>query len=111
MEEAGVAKLALGQTQLEPGDRIVVPGNNTNLVRLPPGRMKHLGLETFPQSHWIAVLSRPRSAGFYASVWGSLPFSFGATSDEQYAVYEVTSPWAPEGRGGPRVRARSKAQN
>ncbi|MBW2390995.1 MAG: hypothetical protein JRG89_21540 [Deltaproteobacteria bacterium] len=110
MEQAGVSKLVLGQTVLEPGDRIVVPGNNTNLVRLPAGRVKRVSLETFPKSPWISILSRPRSAGFYASVWGSLPFSFGATKDESYAVYEMTSRWAPKGRGGPRVRARVKAR-
>lgn len=110
MEQAGVSKLVLGQTVLEPGDRIVVPGNNTNLIRLPAGRVKRVRLDIFPKSQWISILSRPRSAGFYASVWGSLPFSFGATNNDPYTVYEMTSRWAPKGRGGPRVRARAQAR-
>ncbi len=110
MEEAGITKMVLGHTVLETGDRIVLPGNNTNLIRIPPGRVRQLSLEEFVKSSWVSVLSHPRSAGFYASVWGSLPFSFGPTVAERYAVYELTSRWAPAGRAGPRVRARAAAR-
>lgn len=106
MEQAGVAKMALGQTAFEPGDRIILPGNNTNLIRIPEGRAKRIAVESFAKSEWISILSHPRSAGFYASVWGSLPYSFGATVNERYGVYEFTRSWAPDRRGGPRSKKR-----
>ncbi len=108
MEQAGVAKLAVGETVLEPGDRIVMPGNNTNLIHVPLDRAEQIALETFEKSSWISILAHRRSAGFHASVWGSLPFSFGPTVPERYAVYEFKRSWAPKRRGGRRVRGRAR---
>ena len=106
MERMGVQKLELGKTVFAPGDRLVMPGNNTNLVRIPPDRAKRVSLEEFGTSSWVSILARRRAAGFHASVWGSLPFSFGPTIPERYAVYEFKAAWAPERRAGRRVKAR-----
>ncbi len=93
MEELGAEKFEIGRHEMNPGDRMVVPGNNTNLVRVPEGRAREPEIETFEKADWVSLLARRRSAGYHASVWGVLPFSFGASVPARYAVYEFDHRW------------------
>ncbi|MCH7599004.1 MAG: glycosyltransferase family 39 protein [Myxococcales bacterium] len=96
MEMAGFTRLAMGETVLVPGDRVVMAIDGSNVFRLPPGRSKLIETRSFASSKWIAVMSRERSAGFYASVWGSLPYRFGRPSADRYRVFRMTRSWSPQ---------------
>lgn len=98
MELAGVSRLAVGKTVLVPGDRVVMAIDGSNVFKLPTRRSHLIGNESFASSRWISVMSRERSAGFYASVWGSLPYSFGGQSPDRYRVFRMTREWAPKRR-------------
>ena len=96
MELAGVERLKIGESRLRLGDRIVMAGNNSNVYRLPRGYAHLIEVEEVPKSGWIAIMSRLRSAGYHASVWGPLPFSFGDPGPEEYRVFVILKEWAPE---------------
>jgi hypothetical protein len=96
MELSGAERLAVGSTELVPGDRVVIAMDNTNVFPLPPLRSKLITGSSHHGSEWISLMSRPRAAGFYASVWGTLPFSFGNTQPERYGVFAMTRSWTPE---------------
>ena len=101
MEEHGFEKFEVGVDELRPGDRMVLPGNNTNLVRIPEGRTRKPEIQTFEKADWISLLARRRSAGYHASVWGVLPFSFGPSVPARYAVYEFERPWILRRKSSP----------
>lgn len=98
MEAAGLAKFEPGQDGFEPGDRLIVPGNNTNLLRVPEARVGEPQIEVFEKSDWISLLARRRGAGYHASIWGALPYSFGPSVPARYAVYTFERSWSPRFR-------------
>lgn len=69
-----------------PGDLIVLPFNNTNLVAIPKETIERVTTIELPASGWVATMSRPLSAGFYMDILGPLPFAFGAVPAEKYYV-------------------------
>ena len=40
-------------------------------------------------ANWLAVNNYRMGAGFYSSIYGSLPYIFGKTVKERYFIYEV----------------------
>src|SRR5262245_35770851 len=81
--------------RLEPGDWMVLPGNNSNVGGMPAGAVEGLGVRRFPSSRWITLMSVERGAGFYSSAFGPLPFAFGAAPEERYDVLRVVAPVEP----------------
>jgi 4-amino-4-deoxy-L-arabinose transferase-like glycosyltransferase len=111
MELAGVEKLAVGSSTLQAGDTVVMAGNNTNVYRLPPQRSKLEHVASFDASRGIALMSRKRRAGFYASIWGTLPYSVGSLDAELYGVYKMTQGWQPQHRRMGDGQSNPKAAN
>lgn len=89
MEGEAATRLDTAGTSLRPGDVLIVQQNTSNPVELPQWPFESVALEEFPVAPWVALMSPPRGAGFYASIWGALPFSFGPTPSERYAVFSV----------------------
>jgi 4-amino-4-deoxy-L-arabinose transferase-like glycosyltransferase len=89
-QEAGLAPLALDRDRLEPGDRVVLPGNNTNVHPLPDTHGAVLDTLRVPVPAFLSTLSREVGAGFHSSTWGPLPFAFGAVEPETYEVWQVS---------------------
>jgi hypothetical protein len=89
MEARGGKALDVTGSVLLPGDILIVPMNNTSLFRLP-AEMVVLrdSLATTPLP-WLATMNQAAGAGFYAHVWGPLPFVVGEISPERYFVYVV----------------------
>jgi hypothetical protein len=92
MQESGGSPMDFNSSPLKPGDIIVVPSNNTNL--LPPAATKSTLLETITAKGlgMCATMDQVNGAGFYSSVWGPLPFSFGRRTPEKVSVYELKQP-------------------
>lgn len=86
MSENGAMALDLNNSSLLPGDNLVIPGNNSNVI--PPAEEKASRLDRFEvaQSRWLATLSDELGANFYSSEGGVLPFVFGRVPPETAVV-------------------------
>ena len=98
MENAGFERVAAGGAAFERGDHIVLPRYSSNTFKLPRGYVRSIEVREFTATPWLATLSRPRSAGFYASVWGTLPYRLGPVPPEEYALMRVTRPFSLDPR-------------
>lgn len=88
MEKLGARPLNYLGPNIRLGDYIVVPINNTNLAKLD-SRFNPVEIMTFSPKSFIATMSPARSAGFYASVWGAVPYSFEKPREELYYIYMI----------------------
>jgi 4-amino-4-deoxy-L-arabinose transferase-like glycosyltransferase len=104
MQQLGAERLRIDGMQLRPGDVVITPGTNTNLVALPAHVVEPLAVAEFPSGRLAATLSKERGAGFYASLWGPLPFVFGPVPPERYTVERVVAPLRLELRPDARRR-------
>jgi len=75
--------------QRRPGDIIIIPGNNTNTVHPSAEEARRIRTWRFARWRWLATMDSSVGAGFYADVWGPLPFAFGHTQPEKYYAYVV----------------------
>jgi 4-amino-4-deoxy-L-arabinose transferase-like glycosyltransferase len=74
-----------------PGDVLVIPANNTNTQPVPEGIASPLPDLTVNAGRLLATMNPAVGAGFYADVWGPLPFAFGDVPPERYMVYRIHS--------------------
>jgi len=99
MEEQGGHRASHGKTKLSPGDVLISPKNNSNVYKMVGTEDDVVTLETLrlPVAAWVSTMSPEVGAGFYTSLWGPLPYVFGATLPEVYVVQKLkkTVPWNP----------------
>jgi hypothetical protein len=91
-QRAGFLPLDYRHPAIETGDAIIKPEGITNPIALPPGTVeltRSIELEPFP---CLSTMSLAIGAGFYADVWGPLPYAFGRVPREQYRVYRALVP-------------------
>jgi 4-amino-4-deoxy-L-arabinose transferase-like glycosyltransferase len=70
-------------------DVIVCPFNNSNVRSLPQESFfLKKSFEIIP-SRWLATLNFSVGAGFYADIWGPMPFAAGRVFPEKYDIYAV----------------------
>jgi 4-amino-4-deoxy-L-arabinose transferase-like glycosyltransferase len=95
MEQAGASAMDFKKPMLKPGDLLVVPANNSNI--LLPDPQKSVLLETFtiPGAQWLATWNASIGGGFYASAIAPLPFAFGSVPPEKVFIYGLKSPTNP----------------
>jgi hypothetical protein len=86
MAENGAQALDLNTSSLLPGDNLVIPGNNSNVV--PPGdeKVNRVDRCEMAPSRWLATVSDELGANFYSSQGGVLPFVFGRVPPERVVV-------------------------
>ena len=87
MEESGAQPVDFAKSNILPGEFMVIPLNNTNLVR-PDYRFDLVETREYSHDSFIAIMSPARSAGFYASVFGAVPYSFEKPLKDVYLVYK-----------------------
>jgi hypothetical protein len=92
-EAAGARPIEAGRTQVEPGDVIWVPTNNTNvgIVTFPARAVESLDPVMVPVHPWLRTMDPFVGAGFYSDRWGPLPFRLGEAGPERYLMYRVTA--------------------
>ncbi len=88
MEAFGARPLEQGESGSHPGDIIVVPVNNTNPFKLAEETTLMKIVDVAVPAR-VATMSPGLGAGFYSSVWGPLPFAFGAVPNERYYMVRV----------------------
>ncbi|MDP3938308.1 MAG: glycosyltransferase family 39 protein [Deltaproteobacteria bacterium] len=93
MEKAGATRTSWDGTQFSPGDILLVPGQGSNLFPPPQNLTRVLEEVKYTPTSWISVMSKLEGAGFYASLFGPLPFVFGPTSPERYYAFRVEKPF------------------
>lgn len=89
--------------ELVPGTLVIEPCNNTNVRPLPPAIAQVVETARYPSSRWVTVLQSDRGAGFYASVFGALPFALGSAPPESYDVLRLHEPSRDPRDAGPRA--------
>jgi hypothetical protein len=90
MEKLGATPVDFRRSNIRTGEFMVVPLNNTGVVK--PANGFDL-VETREYSHYsiIAIMSPAGSSGFYASAFGPLPYSFEKPLSEVYLIYKRNS--------------------
>ena len=92
MEKSGAMAIDLANPAVKIGDTFVVPANNTDFR---PPKLDTAALRKTlpsPSPRLLTTWSLATGAGFYASVWGPLPFAFGRVPPEDVAVYALDRP-------------------
>jgi len=90
MELAGGRAIDVNKSRFAPNDIVVVPTNNTNLFAMPSEWSKFSSTIEVPSSGWITTMHTQLGAGFYADVWGPLPFAVGDVPPERYNIFHVS---------------------
>jgi 4-amino-4-deoxy-L-arabinose transferase-like glycosyltransferase len=92
MQAAGGTRLDLNAVTLNLGDVVITPANNTNLIILPPQAVYEVESIELPAGRGLTTLSLARGAGFYAALYGPLPYTFGPVPLEKYTVARIVTP-------------------
>lgn len=84
------------------GDILVIPENNTNTFGPPVGFGLAGEVFELKLGHHITTMRQELGAGFYASVWGPLPFAIGDVPPERYYLSRLVP--SPNQRPGAPAR-------
>lgn len=86
MEQMGGEILNLNEVAIVPGQTVIVPENNTNVVSIRAELTEHTASMTVPVNAWASVMQPRLGAGFYSDVWGPLPYVLGPAMPERYGI-------------------------
>jgi len=89
MQQQGAYPFDFKEPQVRKGDIIVLPLKNTNLAFLPENLVIRAKILSFQPVGFASTMSTKIGAGFYASLWGPLPFAFGPNDPEDFYIYIV----------------------
>ena len=92
MDANGASALDIKRSGLKPGDALAVPSNNTNLLRPDPRKADLVEICRVPVPWLLTTCNDTMGTGFYASIWGPLPFAFGRVPPESVSIYILKSP-------------------
>jgi hypothetical protein len=95
LELAGAKPIEVKRPEIRSGDIIVRPTTNSNLFPMPEWAKVREIIE-IPLVSWIATMNPKVGAGFYADVFGPLPFAIGSVANERITVFSVAPLEAPE---------------
>ena len=84
MERFGFQPLELTKIKVGTGNLIVLPENNDNIKLIPPQFVESQWLLSLDANIGVATMNTPLGAGFYADVFGPLPYAFGLVPAERY---------------------------
>ena len=73
---------------LAPGEILIMPSNNSNLVTPDAADVEKVAALEFPMCAWLSTVHAATGAGFYGA-GGFLPFVFGPVPVEKYFVCRV----------------------
>jgi tetratricopeptide (TPR) repeat protein len=86
------AKIA-GSRKFRPAtdDILIVPENNYGTFPVPPDKIVSLRetIELFSVCRWLTTMNRFGGAGFYADIWGPLPFVIESVLPERYHILKI----------------------
>ncbi len=96
LEKSGAFPVDFSRSVLVPGEIMLVPSNNSNLITPDASDVELLAAREFPACSWLSTVNATTGAGFYGA-GGFLPFVFGPVPAETYFVCRVlrTMSFAP----------------
>ena len=87
MEARGARAFDRQASRIVPGDFMVVPKNNTGTMEMKADKVQKLEtIRRFPGGG-LTTMHFLAGAGYYADIWGPLPFAFGPAPPEEYDIY------------------------
>lgn len=86
MEQDGAAALDLRALPLAVGDYVAIPADNAEIFPIN-GPMVQLETMLVPMHAGITTMSTPSGSGFYASLWGPLPFAISPGAEQSVTVF------------------------
>jgi hypothetical protein len=89
MDAPSATALDVKHSNLQPGNFLAVPANNTSLFIMNSETLTPLEVDAVAGPNWLTTWSTPSGAGFYASAQGPLPFAFGRVPPENVTVYDL----------------------
>jgi len=89
MEATGAKALNFKHSEIEQVDIIIIPSNNTNTRPLSEKMVRLIEVFQFTPYRKLATMNQQLGAGFYADVWGPLPFASGPVGLEKYYAFAV----------------------
>ncbi len=92
LERQGGRAVDYDTSTLQPGEVLVVPDNNSNLLNPPADAVSLLATPEFAVCPWLGTVRAELGAGFYGA-GGCLPFVAAPVPAEKYYVYRVTRPF------------------
>ena len=92
MQQMGIAPFDYDTTAFTSGDLLVIPRGDL-AAQPPPARFvaSDEALKTRLRQP-VVTMNTGMEAGFYAAVYGSLPFTFGAVPMDQYSLVRIAAP-------------------
>ena len=91
MEQHGARSIDVSHVQFKRGDIIADPTTNTNIIPIPEKWVTVLDTLQLSSSQYVATMDYVSGAGFYADVFGPLPFVFGFVRPEKFIIYNFIS--------------------
>jgi hypothetical protein len=88
LEKSGARPVDFSRSVLAPGEIMILPSNNSNLVTPDAGDVENVAVLEFPVCPWLSTVHAATGAGFYGA-GGFLPFVFGPAPVEKYFVCRV----------------------
>jgi hypothetical protein len=92
MQERGAKPIDVTRPEFRLGDTVVTPANASNRFPARPRIPSRNESFELPVSSWITTMRAECGAGFYADLWGPLPFVFGPVPAEMYEVVVLGRP-------------------
>jgi 4-amino-4-deoxy-L-arabinose transferase-like glycosyltransferase len=89
MERLGFHPVDFASYRVGTGRVIVIPENNCNLESIPPEFVESKSSFQFDMNTGVTTTGESMGAGFYADVFGPLPFAFGPVPAERYTVVRL----------------------
>jgi hypothetical protein len=89
MESWGAKPLDVVAMDFAPGDVVAIAYNNTQIVGLPRSKTGPTDRFEVGSALPASTMRSQAGAGFYASVFGPLPYRLGAMAPERYSMIEV----------------------
>jgi len=87
MEEYGAKALDLYNVDIQKGEAVILPLDNTNIVPLPARLFFREKTIRRNGANWLATMDRSAGAGFYSVARGSLPFAIGPVQPQHFEVW------------------------
>jgi hypothetical protein len=86
MQARGAKPIDVEHQDFQLGDTVATPLNAANIFLSRPRVASTDQSFELPVCRWVTTMRAERGAGFYADLWGPLPFVFGPVPDERYQV-------------------------
>jgi len=90
MQQLGARPVEYDKFAFQTGDLLVTPENSTSTFPIAPQFVASQQILQIDPHAYAATMAL--GAGFYSSVWGPLPFSFGRVPSEPYLVVHLKQP-------------------